>query len=238
MKLLSVWTLATTPSACKQKQLEQTIAAVRKRIAELSVERDSSFARRDLRSVFDDVNGQYGDQRHLSVVTRDSDRHSSAIPSDRRTVAQPSARTMDRHATAEPTIIPTDWRLGAIPKVDRHSTDRPADEEHWTTGSLHGGLLGGASMLQPETVRSPVPTRSRTDLGTMGLETGSKQNVSSVTAESATVAGTGSVRGKPGSLSSIHRSTGRELPQLPRKEGSGDMNSPKTVVTSSSTTTT
>ena len=70
-----------------QKQLERTIAAVRKRIAELSVERDASFARRDLRSVFDDVNGQYGDQRHLSVVTRDSDRHSTAIPSDRRTVA-------------------------------------------------------------------------------------------------------------------------------------------------------
>ena len=119
--------------------------------------------------------------------------------------------------------------------MDRHSTDRPAGEEHWTTGSLHGGLHGGASMLQPETARSPVPTRSRTGLGTMGLTTGSKQNLSSVTAESATVAGTGSARGKPSSLSSIHRSTGRELPQIPRMDGSGDMNSPKTVVPSSST---
>ena len=90
-------------------ELEETLAAVNKRITELSAVRDSTFARRNLQSVFGETHGQNGHGRHVLHNVSVSDRHSIGLPLDRGTLSMPAATPIDR-------------QLKVTPKVDRHST--------------------------------------------------------------------------------------------------------------------
>jgi len=66
--------VASETSNVSVAELEQTLAAVTKRISELTAVRDSTFARRNLRSVFNSTHGQGGDRRHVLRAVSESDR--------------------------------------------------------------------------------------------------------------------------------------------------------------------
>jgi len=72
--------VASETSNVSVAELEQTLAAVNKRISELSAVRDSTFAWRNLRSVFDRTHGQDDDRRHVLRTVSESVRHSMGLP--------------------------------------------------------------------------------------------------------------------------------------------------------------
>jgi len=143
--------VASETSNVSVAELEQTLAAVNKRISELSAVRDSTFARWNLQSVFNRTHGQDGDRRHVLRTVSESDRHSMSVPLDSGTLSAPAA-------------IPLDRRLKAIAKVDRHSTALLSPQEYRTMEGLYGGLPNSVPAMRPEVGGSLASTQHLTGI--------------------------------------------------------------------------